>query len=208
MRLYFLPHSPFVRKVVVVAFELGLTELSKVDVHPFEPDSELLRVNPIGKAPVLERDDGSMLYDSTVICQYLNMMYEGSLFPADGEQLWSCLKLNSLGDGLAQAATWNIRERYRPDGERSDTYVHYYERGIERWFTTLEQEVDAVSDGVHIGGISIACALSYVDFRYPEMAWRQARPALGRWYDAFAARPAMQASQLQPYHGPLSPPSA
>lgn len=207
MILRALPHSPYVRKVRVAAHELGLAgRLEIVEAHVFDPATPLLAENPLGKVPALVRDDGSVLYDSTVICQYLDTLHGGPrLFPPEGEALWQALRRNALGDGFGQAATWNIRERYRPDGERSPRYMAYYERAIDRSFAALETEAPALAAHFDIGAISVACALSYVDLRYPDRGWRAAAPRLGAWYDAVCARPAMAATPLQPYTGPLQP---
>lgn len=203
MLLRSLPHSPYVRKVRVAAHELGLA-LECTEAHVFDPATPLLGENPLGKVPALVRDDGSVLYDSTVICQYLDTLHSGTrLFPPEGEGLWQSLRRNALGDGLGQAATWNIRERYRAEGERSPRYQAYYERTIDRCFAALEAE--ALKSHFGIGEISIACAISYVDFRYPDRGWRASAPKLAAWYDGVRARPSMRETELQPYKGPLQP---
>ncbi len=207
MILRSLPHSPYVRKVRVTAHEVGLTQrLDCVEAHVFDPATPLLAENPLGKVPALVRDDGSVLYDSTVICQYLDTLHRGArLFPPEGEALWQALRRNALGDGLGQSATWNIRERYRAEGERSPRYQAYYERAIDRSFAALEGEAGELGARFGIGEISIACAISYVDFRYPDRGWRAAAPKLGAWYDGVRERPSMRATELQPYKGPLQP---
>ncbi len=208
MLLRTLPHSPYARKVRIAAHELGLAErMECVEAHVFDPDTPLLQENPLGKVPSLRRDDGSVLYDSTVICQYLDSLDgEARLFPREGEPLWRELRRNALGDGLAQAATWNIRERYRPDDERSPRYLAYYERTIDRGCAALEREVPEFDEAFAIGRIAIAAALSYVDFRYPDRGWRERCPRLAGWYERVAARPSMRATELRPYSGPLQPP--
>ncbi|MCW5772874.1 MAG: glutathione S-transferase [Rhodospirillaceae bacterium] len=207
MILRALPHSPYVRKVRVVAHERGLADrIEIVETHVFDPATPLLAENPLGKVPALVRGDGSVLYDSTVICQYLDSLAGGArLFPAEGETLWQALRRNALGDGLGQAATWNIRERYRPDGERSPRYLAYYERVLDRSLASLDAEAEALAARFDIGAISIACALSYVDLRYPDRKWRAAAPRLGAWFDTVAMRPSMGATPLAPYAGPLQP---
>lgn len=215
MILRFLPHSPYVRKVLVAAHELGVAErIEVVEAHVFDPETPLLAENPMGKVPALIRDDGSVLYDSTVICEWLDGE-DGRhrLFPAAGEARIQALRRNALGDGLGQAATWNIRERYRPEDERSDAYMAYYERTIDRCLAALEAEAAAMAapdkaaqDGrFDIGDIAIACALSYLDFRYPERGWRERFPGLGGWIARAFERPSMSATPLGPYTGPLSP---
>ncbi len=207
MILYALPHSPYVRKVRVAAHEMGIAErLDCVEAHVFDPATPLLQDNPLGKVPALVRDDGTALYDSTVICQYLDTLHGGPrLFPPEGEALWQDLRRNALGDGLGHAATWNIRERYRADGERSPRYLSYYERGIARSLAALETEAAALATRFGIGAIAIACALSYVDLRYPDRPWRTAAPRLGAWYDTIRQRPSMIATPLGAYAGPLQP---
>jgi glutathione S-transferase len=214
MLLRALPHSPYVRKVLVTAHETGLRpRIDVVETHVFDPATPLLDENPLAKVPTLTRDDGVVLYDSTVICQYLDALAHAEqtgrrprLFPAEGEPLWRALRRNALGDGLAQAATWNIRERYRPDGERSDTYMRYYRRAIVRSLAVLEAEARAgVGASFDIGDIAIMCALSYLDFRHSDLEWRRSHAALGQWCDTLAERPSFATTALAPYRGPLSP---
>jgi glutathione S-transferase len=208
MLLRTLPHSPFVRKVRVAAHELGLAgRIREAVAHVFDPATPLLAENPMGKVPSLVRDDGTVLYDSGVICEYLDVLAGGGrLFPPPGEARWRALTRAALGDGLSQAATWNIRERYRPEGERSPRYLAYYERTIDRCLAALEAEAAGFGDGFAIGEIAVAAALSYVDLRYPDRKWRAGHKALGAWFDRVARRPSMQATPLGPYAGPLQPP--
>jgi glutathione S-transferase len=208
MLLRFLPHSPYVRKVLVAAHETGQAGAIGIEeAHVFDPATPLLAENPLGKVPSLKLADGAVLYDSSVICEYLDSLHAGAkLFPA-GARRWQALRRNALGDGLGQAATWNIRERYRAEGERSPRYMAYYERIIDRALAALEGEAEALAQAFDIGAISVACALSYVDFRYPDRGWRARCARLGAWYDRAALRPSMQATPLKPYTGPLQPPA-
>lgn len=211
MRLHFLPHSPYVRKVLVVAHETGQADaIEIVEAHVFDPATPLRADNPLGKVPALVRDDGPPLYDSTVICEWLDSRHDGPprfprVCPPGGEARWQALRLNALGDGLGQAATWNIRERYRPEDERSGDYMAYYEATIGRCLEALEKEADAFREAFGIGEISIACALSYLDFRYPDRGWRDRYPTLGAWFDRVSERPSMRATPLAAYSGPLQP---
>lgn len=214
MLLRSLPHSPYVRKVLVTAHETGLLpRIEVVETHVFDPATPLLAENPLGKVPTLVRDDGVVLYDSTVICQYLDALAHAEkpgihsrLFPAEGEPLWHALRRNALGDGLALAATWNIRERYRPEGERSETYSRYYRRAIDRSLAALEAEAaQGMSPTLDIGDIAIACAMSYLDFRYSDLDWRASHPMLAIWCEALTQRPSFAMTTLGPYHGPRNP---
>lgn len=206
MILRYLPHSPYVRKVLVAAHETGQADaLEIVEAHVFDPKTPLQHENPLKKVPTLVLDDGRVLYDSTVICEWLDARHDGAkLFPAD-EARWDALRLNALGDGLGQAATWNIRERYKPEQERSDAIVAYHERTIDRSLAALDGEVSDWGDAFQIGQISVACALSYIDFRYPDLDWRGTQPALGAWYDGVTRRRSMDATPLGPYAGPVQP---
>jgi glutathione S-transferase len=208
MILRFLPHSPFVRKVLVVAHETGQADQLQIETaHVFDLTTPLLKENPLGKVPALVMEDGSTLYDSTVICEFLDARHDGpKFFPEAGPDRWTALRRNALGDGLGLAATAEIRESYRPENDRSDDYIAYYRRGIDRSLTVLEQEAASGSATFDIGDISVACALSYVDFRFAELDWRATCPALGQWYDALSTRPSMAATPLAPYEGgPMQP---
>lgn len=206
MILRYLPHSPYARKVLVAAQETGQGQAFEiVEAHVFDPETPLQHENPLKKVPTLVLDDGQVLYDSTVICEWLDARHDGEkLFPA-GEARWDALRLNALGDGLGQVATWNIRERYKPENERSDTYIAYYERTLARSLSALDGEAGGWGDAFLIGQISVACALSYVDFRYPDLDWRAAHPVIGGWYDAAARRPSMASTPLGAYSGPVQP---
>ncbi|MCZ6859075.1 MAG: glutathione S-transferase N-terminal domain-containing protein [Alphaproteobacteria bacterium] len=207
MILRSLPHSPYARKVLVAAHETGaIAKIEVIEAHVFDPDTPLRAENPVGKVPALVRDDGSVLYDSTVICEWLDIC-EGKfrLLPNADEARIQTLRRNALGDGLGLAATWNIRERYRPDGERSENYMAYYAATMERCFAALEDEAGKIAETFDLGAISIACALSYVDFRYPDLHWQRTAPILAAWFEDVSGRSSMTATVLGPYTGPLSP---
>lgn len=208
MILRALPHSPYVRKVRVFAIETGQEDaFDIVEAHVFDPETPLLGENPLGKVPTLILDDGSALYDSTVICEYLDARHEGTpLIPRDGSTRIDALRRNALADGFGQAATWNIRERYRPEDERSGDYMAYYERAIARSLSTMEAEAPHwPADRFDIGDIATACALSYLDFRYADRGWQNRYPVLAAWQEAVNERESMRATPLEPYTGPLQP---
>jgi glutathione S-transferase len=206
--LRFLPHSPFVRKTLVVAHEKGLADqIDIADAHVFDPDDPVHQDNPMGKVPALVRDDGSVLYDSNVICEYFdNLVPEPQLTPSNGEARLTALRRNALGDGLSQAATWGMRERIRPEGERSDTYIGYFDRTMSKCLAAANNEALDFPDQPTLGEISIACALSYIDLRYPDMDWRDNYTQLASWYEEFCKRPSMMATPLRSYDGPRNPP--
>jgi glutathione S-transferase len=195
MKLYYNPASPYVRKVRVFAMETGLMddiELAKVTITPVGPDAELCADNPIGKIPTLVRDDGGALYDSRVICEYLDGLHGGvRMFPENEDQRWTALRRQALADGILDAAVNTRYETFlRPQEFRWPDWVDGQMTKIRRSLDEVEGE--SLGDGVDIGTISVACALGYLDFRYPDEGWRDTRPKLAAWFEEFAARPSMR----------------
>jgi len=194
MKLHYNPASPYVRKVRVMALETGLMgdiELALVTLLPTDPDENVNADNPIGKIPALVRDDGEALYDSRVICEYLDDRHDGTpMFPEKGEARWTAIRRQALADGILDAAVGTRYETFlRPEALRWSDWVDGQLSKIRRALDVLESE--ALGDSVDIGTISVACALGYLDFRYPDEGWRDTRPSLAAWYESFAARPSM-----------------
>ena len=195
MKLYTNPASPFSRKVRIVIRELDLARLvEEINVNPLASE-ELRRVNPLGKIPVLVLKDGSTLVDSPVICEYLNDLGDGALFPPleprrEISARWRALTLQALGDGICDAAVARVYEGRRPPELQSEAVVHKQVAAVARSLDVLER---ARFERAHtIGEIAVACALGYLDFRLPELEWRQARPNLRDWYEEFAQYPSMK----------------
>ncbi len=198
MKLYYNPASPYVRKVRVLAVETGLMDgidLAKVIITPVGPDPDLCADNPVGKIPTLVRDDGGTLFDSRVICEYLDGLHDGArMFPEDGETRWIALRRQALADGILDAAVGTRYETFlRPENLRWPNWVDGQMEKIRRSLDELERE--SFGEGVDIGSISVACALGYLDFRYSEEGWRDSRPELAAWFEGFAARPSMGATR-------------
>lgn len=194
MKLHYTSHSPFVRKVRVLAIETGLMDridLAEVALTPVGPDADVCADNPIGKIPTLVRDEGGALYDSRVICEYLDGLHGGvRMFPESAEERWTVLRRQALADGILDAAVGTRYETsLRPEDLRWQDWVDGQMQKVRRSLDELEGE--SLGDGVDIGTISIACALGYLDFRYPDEGWRDSRPKLAAWYENFAARPSM-----------------
>jgi glutathione S-transferase len=193
MKLYGNAASPFARKCRVIALELGIP-LEEVRTMPMQ-EPEFRRLNPLGKIPALLLDDGSVLIDSPVICEYLNYTGGGKFFPGisvwkQNTGRWKALGLAALGDGIADAAVaWIILGRENPVPEAAR----------KRQFDTIMAGLDAL-DRVKfaaeptIGEITVACAIGYVEFRMPELDWKSSRPNLSAWYDTFCERPSMKAT--------------
>lgn len=199
MKLYGSGTSPYVRKVAVLLRELAL--LDRVEVveatgGPTAPGSLPLAQNPLGKIPTLERPDGPTLYDSRVICRYLDDLADGRLYPS-GPRLWDSLTLEATGDGMLDAAVLMVYEtRASAEGERSEAWVAAQWAKIARSLDALESRWMAHLAGrLDIGHIAVGCALGYLDFRHGDRDWRAGRPALAGWAARFAERPSMLATR-------------
>ncbi len=196
MKLYYSPASPFVRKVLVCAHECGVAndiELVPTKVVPSEPNREYGRVTPLMKLPAFERDDGLVLFDSIVICEYVDSLSKGArLFPATGDARWHALRLHALSDGILDAAVLTRYENnVRPAELRWKAWSEGQLLKVDQALDFLEANVRDL-EGLTIGTISVGCALGYLDFRYPDRPWRQGRPKLAAWYESFAKRPSFE----------------
>jgi glutathione S-transferase len=188
--------SPFVRKVMVCAHELGLAnkiELLTTAVSPVEANATLAGENPLMKIPALVADDGEVLFDSPVICEYLDSLAGGGkLFPT-GKARWVALRQQALGDGILDAL---ILCRYeiaaRPEEKRFAGWTDGQMRKAHQGLAVLEQED---LSGRTIGTITAGCTLGYLDFRFPNDGWRSRHSKLGEWYKTVEALPSMQATK-------------
>lgn len=197
MKLYYAAASPFVRKVMATAVELGIAdriERISVATTPVNTDPALAAANPLGKIPALLTEDGDTLYDSPVICEYLIATAgDGALLPDEGAARWSALKLQAIADGLMDAAVLRRYEAVlRPEEKRWAEWDAGQCRKIAGALDALEAMVDTLAGPVTLGTIAVGCALGYLDFRFAEEDWRKDRPALAAWYEGFAQRPSMQ----------------
>ena len=196
MRLYWSSRSPFVRKVMIFAHECGLAAritCERTLVAMTKPNAALLPVNPTGKIPTLVLDDGSVLYDSTVICEYLDSLHGGRpLFPPGGPARWTALRRHALGNNLTDNLMLWRNEMLRPQLQQSAETLAAFELKVRNAVAALDREVPALAgEAVDIGQVAIACALGYIDFRFAGPGWRSGNTQLARWFDRFAARPSM-----------------
>jgi glutathione S-transferase len=196
VKLYYSPTSPYVRKVLVTAIEKGIeSRIERIAINVWDPESPTLVPNPLGKIPSLITDDGDLLYDSPVICEYLDALRgPPRLLPAEGRARWQVLRRQALGDGLLDAGVARRLESNRPEDERSASWIGRQTAVIVRSLDALEAEADTLDGGVTLGEIAIGCALGWLDFRFAAEPWRNARPRLAEWYDRFAERPSMRAT--------------
>ncbi|KGM50229.1 glutathione S-transferase [Pseudooceanicola atlanticus] len=197
MKLFHSPASPFVRKVMVVLHEtdqLDKVELIPTATTPVATNPDLKAANPLGKLPALIRDDGPTVYDSRVICRYLDNLGGGTLYPE--ARVWDVLTLEATADGLMEAAVLMVYEhRVRPEDKVFDGWVEaQWGKAMgavqainDRWMGHLAGPMDA-------GQIGVACALGYLDFRHPDRDWRVACPDLAAWYAKMQDRPSIAAT--------------
>ncbi len=183
------PASPFGRKCKISALMLGLMdriEIKRADT--MDPEDSMRRENPLGKIPILILDDGARIYDSRVICEYLDALAGGGkTFPA-GAARWPALTLQALGDGITDAAILEVYEkRYRPEEIRHQEWVGYQREKVRRGLGWVEENIPGTRGEPDIGDISLACALGYLDFRF-EGAWRGGHPKLVAWLEGFAQK--------------------
>ena len=189
--------SPYVRKVVVLLHETGLADRVAIEtVDGWSEPDHLTADNPLSMVPTLVRDDGQSLYDSPVICDYLDHCHSGpAMIPAEGEWRWQVLREQALADGILDCAVAIfMEERKRPAELRWDWWVDLKSRAILRALDRLETDVAGLAGRVDLGTIAIASALGYLDLRGAAGEWRDGRPGLGAWFDDFAQRPSMVAS--------------
>ena len=188
MKLFHAPASPFARKVMACAVARGI-EARITLVSATGESADLAAANPLGKLPCLVTDDGVALYDSRVICEFLDT--EGNvfpMFPAHGLR-FRALRLQALGDGISDAAVLRRGEQGRPSELARDAVIATQQSKIRRSLNVLESDTPA--QHVDIGTIAVACALGYLDLRFPAEPWREGRPKLAAWYEAVMQHPCL-----------------
>jgi glutathione S-transferase len=198
MKLHWSPRSPYVRKVMIAAHEMGLAdrlETVRTVVGGTTPHQELMRENPLGKIPTLVLADGTIIYDSPVICEYLDTLHDGpKLFPQWPERLTALRRL-ALGDGMLDIALAWLSERFRPAERRSEPHMALWQGKIRCCVDALEREDDALAASpFSIGHVAVGNALSYLDFRFADLRWRDGHPQLSAWHAAFDARASVRAN--------------
>lgn len=188
MKLFYSPNSPYARKCRVLALEKGI-DLDLVEVNVADEPAELLAVNPLGKIPALVIDDGKALCDSPVICEYLDTQGESTLIPMDPKARLECLNLTALADGIMDASVAVVLESRRPAEKQWDGWVKRQYGKIERSIAlAARQNLDEIT----LGTLALAVALSYVQFRQPDVQWLEKYPELAKWLEAINARESMK----------------
>jgi len=180
MKLAYSPASPYVRKVTACAIKRGLA-VERLKIGTTDP--ELLKFNPLSKVPTLITDDGEHLFDSPVICEYLDSIGTApKLFPSAGPARWKALTQEALADGILDATQPRRREVALPQDDGRKAYIELQQGKVARALDEFEKQADSLGNLDTIGEITIGCALGYLDFRYPHEPWRPGHPKLEAWY--------------------------
>lgn len=193
MKLYYSPTSPFVRKVNVFAREVGLGKhIEWVKTNPWQAEDILTAKNPLSKIPTLITSDGLVIYDSRVICEYLDTLHDGDkLHPGKGQQRWQVLRLQALADGILESGILRFLEAKRTKEQQSIDWDTTQKASVERGLDYLESAISDWCENLDIGVITVACALGWLDFRIPNENWRIKRPQLEAWFAEFSKRESM-----------------
>jgi len=194
MQLFVSPTSPYARKARIVLRERGLTgRVEEHAINPHHDPAELLAANPLGKIPTLVRDEGAPLYDSRVVCEWLDALAgEGGLIPAAGAERWAVRHAEAHADGILDLTVATVMERARPEGEQSPGSMARWREKIERAVASMDEVRGNLPDRFTLGHVALAVALSYLDLRLPDFDWRTAHPALAEWHAGAAERASMR----------------
>ena len=196
MKLYWSPNSPYARKVVVVTKEMQIddrVELIETSVVPTKENEVLSALNPLTRIPTLQLNTGEILFDSSLICEYLNEFSDGRLLPKLGLARRQVLKLELLGVDIMDRAIVCRQETLRPESYRWSGWVDAQFDRIGKVLDTLDAKVPSLNPD--LGTITVGCALEYLDFRFRDRPWRSERPQLSAWHEQFALRPSMASTK-------------
>ena len=197
MKLHWSPKSPFVRKVMICAHELDLVpqlKLVRSVAAMLKPNPDIMRDNPLSTIPTLVLDDGTTLFDSIVICEYLNDLAGGPLFPRECLRKWQTLRWHAFADGLLEILIlWrNEREKESRLPQLLDAFALKTTASLAQF----EKEAPSLATApISVGHLTIACMLGYLDFRFDDLGWRTKAPRLAEWHREFAARPSYVATE-------------
>nr|WP_103721569.1 glutathione S-transferase family protein [Bosea psychrotolerans] len=202
MILHWSPRSPFVRKVMVAAHELGLADrmtLRRTVVQMTRPNPDLLPDNPLSKIPTLVLGDGSVLMDSGLICEYLDSLAGGGIIiPAAGPARWSELGRHALATGFLDLLILWRNERNKLVEKQTAEWLSSFATKASAVLTRFEGGAGPIAPGpLPLSGIALGCCLSYLDFRFVDLDWRASHPRLAQWHDAFRQRPSAIATEVR-----------
>lgn len=201
MKLHWSPKSPYVRKVMIVAHELGAVEqieCVRSVAAMSRTNPAIMADNPLNKIPTLVLDDGRVVFDSLVICEYLDMRFgQGTFFPADPDLRLEALTLHALANGLLDLLILWRNERDKPQDRQTGEWLDAFSGKAAAALDRLDGQASPIAAAPFaIGHVALGCMLAYLDFRFADLAWREGRPALAAWFDGFAARPSAMATEV------------
>jgi glutathione S-transferase len=184
---------------MIAAHEMGLTDqiqIVRTVVGGTTPHAELMTINPLGKIPTLELGDGTVIYDSPVIIEYLDTLHTGAkLVPSAWPERLTALRRHALGQGMLDCALPLLAEGFRPMERQSEPHKALWRAKLRASVAALEHEAEALAaSGFSIGHLAIGVALAYLDFRFADLAWRDGHPKLAAWHETFNARPSVVAN--------------
>jgi len=183
MKLYHSPLSPFARKCRILIRAKGL-DVEELIAENDPKNGYASEINPLGKIPALVREGALPLFDSPLICEYLDSLNDPWL-PTSGEHRWKAYRLHRIGDGLSEAM-YNLRyETVREEGLHWPKIITRHKNAIRNTVDYLETIVDYIPKDWSFGTIAVVCALDYIDFRGPHLGWRKSSPKLVEWHQAF-----------------------
>ena len=199
MTLHWSPRSPYVRKVMIAIAEMGLQDRIKTVrtvAGGTTPHLALMQINPVGKIPTLELADGTAVYDSPVIIEYLDTLHDGpKLYPTGWPERLTALRRHALGQGMLDNALPLLSEGFRPPERQSEPHKALWRAKLVACVDALETEAEALgTSAFSVGHIAIGVALAYLDFRFASLNWRDGHPKLTAWHETFNARPSVQAN--------------
>ena len=192
MELKFSPLSPYARKVTVTAHELGIAgRIRLTTVKTREEPESVAPFNPLGKIPALVTDGGAVIFDSPVICEYLDAEFGNHrLLPATGARRWDILTRMALADGTIDAGLLVRHERARPAERQSQDWIDWQLRKVFGALDRLEQDIETIGGAIDLGTIAVGCALGYLPLRVAELQGLPRWPRLRAWYEGVSQREA------------------
>jgi glutathione S-transferase len=201
MTLHWSPRSPFVRKVMIAAHELGLADqiaCRRTVVSMTTPNLDLMPDNPLSKIPALKLSNGTVLIDSAVICEYLDSQAGGGkIFPLAGPQRWTELSRHALANGLLDILILWRNERDKPAATQTASWLAAFHTKTAATLASFEQMTPSLQqDEFGIASITLGVCLSYLDFRFAFLDWLPAHPQLAAWHADFKARPSAVATEV------------
>lgn len=189
MKLFYSATSPYVRKVSILISELGITDsIEVIGSVPMDNPGDLQSTNPLGKVPALVLGDGTALYDSPVICEYIDTENGNIFIPATGSGRWDCLRRQALGDGIIDASFTRTMERLKPQEEHSSLWLERWENAIKRGVGEAAKDLSGVTGRFDLGDVATLCALGYLDLRHSDLDWRKGNDELAGWFETVSKR--------------------